>query len=173
MTDPNQLSTLLAKQAIQECIYRYCRALDRLDTDLLASVFDTQATIDYGAIYQGPAAGFIDIAIGFQGGMRDTQHMVNNLLVEVDGDTASSEAYVYAHHVIEQAGELMELVIGARYLDRFRRDGQGQWKISFRTELLDWARMTPIPERWFEDNREMPKGRRDREDPSYGFVGKR
>ncbi|MCB1707596.1 MAG: hypothetical protein KDI10_02520, partial [Halioglobus sp.] len=40
MTDPNQLSTLLAKQAIQECIYRYCRALDRLDTDLLASVFD-------------------------------------------------------------------------------------------------------------------------------------
>tara|TARA_R110002110_G_scaffold205066_1_gene416753 strand:+ start:156120 stop:156644 length:525 start_codon:yes stop_codon:yes gene_type:complete len=173
MSNNQAIETMLAKQAIQETVYTYCRALDRLDKELLESVFSANANIDYGEIYKGPAAGFVDIAIGFQGSMRDTQHMVNNLLIEVDGEEASSEAYVYAHHVIEQDGERMELVIGARYLDRFCRDEQGQWKISYRTELLDWARMVPIGERWFEDNTELPKGCRGKDDLSYGFLNRR
>jgi hypothetical protein len=60
-------------------------------------------------------------------------------------------------------------MVGARYLDRLeRRDGE--WRISFRTEVIDWGRWLPVPERWFEQNNEMPKGRRDRDDLSYRYL---
>ena len=35
--------TLLAKQAITEVIYRYCRALDRMDRPLADTISDTAA----------------------------------------------------------------------------------------------------------------------------------
>ncbi len=169
MPENAAIETLLAKQAIQETLYRYCRALDRLDRDLLQGLFADDAHIDYGNIYQGDAGGFVDVAIDFQGSMRDTQHCVSNILIEVDGGRASAESYVYAHHVLQQGDELMELVIGARYLDRFERI-DGNWLISQRTEVLDWARMLPIPERWYEENSELPKGERGRGDLSYRYL---
>ncbi len=160
---------LLVEQTIRDRVYSFCRALDRLDRDLLASIFHPDATLDYGSIYTGPVAGFIDVAMQFQGSMRDTQHNVGHILIDVSGDHARVESYVYAHHVVENEGELSELIVGARYFDRFEhRDGE--WKIAFRTEVMDWGRMIPIAERWFEEYTVLPKGRRDPGDFSYRFL---
>jgi hypothetical protein len=107
--------------------------------------------------------------MGFQGAMRDTQHLVGNVQAHVDGDRATAESYVHAHHVIAQGEDLVQLMVGARYLDRFERRA-GEWRIAFRTEVIDWGRWLPVPERWFEQNNEMPKGRRDRDDLSYRYL---
>lgn len=164
-----QLEGLRAREVVRERIFSACRALDRLDRGLLQAQFWDDATVDYGAIYRGPIAGFIDVAMGFQGTMRDTQHLVGNVLVEIDGEEARAESYVHAHHVIVQGEERFQLMIGGRYLDRLTRRA-GEWRISFRTELLDWGRWLPMPERWFEDNGELEKGQRDRADVSYRFL---
>jgi len=150
-------------------VYSYARALDRLDRDLLLAQFWPGAGVDYGVFYRGAVAGFVDVALGFQGSMRDTQHLVGNVGSSVDGSTACSESYVQAHHVIQTPDGLVQLLVGARYLDRFERRG-GEWRISFRTEVLDWGRWLPIPERWFETNNEMPKGVRGTADPSYRYL---
>lgn len=164
-----QVEELTAREAIRDCIHRFCRALDRLDRELLASVFHADAQLDYGRIYRGGVEGFVEVAMQFQGAMRDTHHQVGNVLIEVRGEEAGAETYVHAHHVIAQNEDLLELIVGARYLDRFeRRDGH--WKIASRTEVLDWGRMVPIGERWFEDNEQMSKGARSREDLSYRFL---
>ncbi|MCC7411426.1 MAG: nuclear transport factor 2 family protein [Gammaproteobacteria bacterium] len=164
-----QVEELTAREAIRDCIQRFCRALDRLDRELLASVFHADAQLDYGSIYRGGVEGFVEVAMQFQGAMRDTHHQVGNVLIEIHADEARAESYVHAHHVIAQSDGLMELTVGARYLDRFERRG-GQWRIAFRTEVLDWGRMVPIGERWFEDNEQMSKGLRSREDLSYRFL---
>lgn len=158
-----------AYERIRACVYRVCRALDRLDRELLANGFHDDARVDYGTIYRGGVAGFLDVAMSFQGAMRDTHHQVGNILIELGDAEARVESYVTAHHVLEEAGFSFELVVGARYLDRFERRN-GEWRIAFRTEVLDWARRLPIGERWFEEQAALPKGRRDRGDASYAAL---
>ena len=163
------VAELSAREAIRSRIHSYSRALDRLDAELLASQFWPDAVVDYGTFYQGAIDGFLPIALGFQGSMRDTQHLVGNVCAQVAGDVASAESYVHAHHVIVQGDDLVQLMVGARYLDRFELRS-GQWRISFRTEVIDWGRWLPVPERWFEASTEMPKGLRGRNDLSYRYL---
>jgi len=164
-----EVERLRALEAIRERVHGFSRALDRLDRELLAAQFWPEAEVDYGVFYKGPIAGFLDVAMGFQGAMRDTQHLVGNVQATVEGTRAAAESYVHAHHVIAQGEDLVQLMVGARYLDRFEKRG-AEWKISYRTEVIDWGRWLPVPERWFEQNNEMPKGRRDREDLSYRYL---
>jgi hypothetical protein len=164
-----EVERLSAAEAIRQRVYGFSRALDRLDRELLAAQFWPDAEVDYGVFHKGGIAAFLDVALGFQGSMRDTHHLVGNVQVDVHGERAAAESYVQAHHVIVQGEDLVQLLVGARYLDRFERRG-GEWRIAFRTEVVDWGRWLPVPERWFEQNGEMPKGRRDRDDLSYRYL---
>lgn len=164
------VARLRAADALRGCVHDYARALDRLDRTLLAAQFWPEAEIDYGRIYRGSVEGFLDVALQFQGAMRATHHLVGNVRTAVDGDRATAESYVQAHHVLVAGDERIELVVGARYLDRFEQR-EGCWRIAFRSEVLDWGRRVAIAERWFDDDEQMAKGRRDREDLSYRFLG--
>ena len=83
-----------AKQAITEVIYRYCRAVDRMDRGLIATIWHPDGTADYGVTYQGSAAGLIDNLWANHAKLLGHSHQVTNILIEVDGDVAGSEAYV-------------------------------------------------------------------------------
>jgi len=54
MSQDPVLAELLAKQAITEQIYRYCRAMDRVDSELGKSVWHADGLADYGPMFQGP-----------------------------------------------------------------------------------------------------------------------
>lgn len=164
-----EVARLRAHEEIRARVFGSCRALDRLDAALLRAQFHDDAEVDYGVFYRGPIEGFAPVAMGFQGSMRDTQHLVGNISIALDGERASAESYVHAHHVLVQGEERVQLMVGARYLDRFELRA-GAWKIAYRTEVIDWGRWLPIAESWFEDNREMPKGQRGSGDLSYRFL---
>jgi hypothetical protein len=166
-----EFEALRAYEAIRQRIYSYARALDRLDGPLLADQFWPDARIDYGSIWQGPAAGFIAVALRFQGSMRDTHHLVGQSIIQLDPNArhACAESYVHAAHVIEHETGRQQLVVGARYLDRFERRG-AEWRILERSEVLDWGRQLPITESWFEQMQDMPKATRDRTDRSYRVL---
>lgn len=164
-----QVAELRAAETIRQRVFGFCRALDRLDRELLAQQFWPDAEVDYGRFYRGPIGGFLEVAMRFQASMRDTQHLVGNVTIDVQGEHAQAESYVHAFHVVEQGQDLVQLQVGARYLDRFTRRS-GEWRIVFRTELMDWGRWLPIPERWFESSDDLPKGRRSREDLSYRYL---
>ena len=144
-----EVASLRAHEAIRQRIHAYSRALDRLDRALLLAQFWPEAQLDYGVFYRGEISGFLDIALDFQRSMRDTHHLVGNISASIDGDRASAESYVHAHHILLQGDELVRLQVGARYLDRFeQRDGE--WRLSYRTELIDWGQWLPEAGRWFE-----------------------
>ena len=162
------IESLRAREEIRNRVFGFARAVDRLDRVLLATQFWPAADVDYGGFYRGPIEGFLDVAVRFQGSMRDTQRLVGTVQITVSAAGANVESYVHAHHTIVQGDNRVQLMVDARYLDCLeRRDGV--WRISDRTEVVDWGRWLPVPERWFESNRELPKGVRDRTDLSYHF----
>ncbi|PZN95809.1 MAG: hypothetical protein DCF31_05585 [Alphaproteobacteria bacterium] len=166
MATQSAIDTLIDKQTITELIYRLARSIDRCDADLLGSLFHPDATDDHGS-FVGTAADFIPWVMGVLGTMERTQHVIGNILIDLDGDSAASETYFVAHHVIaREDGEVLMLAAG-RYLDRFeRRDGQ--WKFSHRHAVYDWSSTAPASDIW---NRGEPGatvfGARGTADASY------
>ncbi|MCB1677064.1 MAG: nuclear transport factor 2 family protein [Halioglobus sp.] len=165
------IQELVDKQAITEVLTHYCRALDRLDSDLLASVFSEDAQLDYGeALYRGPAGPFLPFALEFQGAMQTTQHRLSNVLIALDGERARAESYVDAYHIQQRDGQQVELVVGARYLDNLERGGDGVWRIVKRTEVIDWGREHILENDWLATNPGLNRGSHDTSDPSCSLL---
>jgi hypothetical protein len=170
-----------AKLAITEVLYRYCRALDRMDRDLMDTVWHPDATADYGPTFQGSASGLLDVMWANHAKLLGHSHQVTNILIEVDGDRAASEAYVTGTlWDLTEAGALSHLVAVGRYLDRWSRC-DGRWAIGHRQFVYD-AVFTPAPAdptapaasvfsrlAARRDPRQTA-GRRDRSDPSYDVL---
>jgi len=135
---------LLAKQEIQDVIYRYARGIDRLDFDLVRSCYHPDAFDDHG-MFQGNVDAFIEYVEDFLPRYVVTQHFMGNLLIEVDGDSARAETYAVAYHRKELAdGSGKDDVFGIRYVDRFERRA-GEWKIAHRVVASEWRRVDPVP----------------------------
>jgi ketosteroid isomerase-like protein len=94
-----RLALATDKQEITEVIYRFARAIDRCDKQLIASVFHPGATDDHGS-FKGTAEEFADWVIPLLETMQFTQHAIANVLIEVKGDRAFAESYFRAYHRI-------------------------------------------------------------------------
>jgi SnoaL-like domain len=115
------LQELLDKQAITEAIYRYARAMDRLDRDLGYSVFWPEATADYDKqMYQGTGHGFVDMCMDAHPTFHSHSHQFSNILITVNGDTATSETYgdVTLRQVVDD-GTYVDMRNLGRYIDRW------------------------------------------------------
>ncbi len=149
------IADLLSKQAITEQLYRYCRALDRFDKGLALQCWHEGGSADYGAdIYQGTGDGFVEwVWVVHEQGFSTHSHQITNVLIEVDGDTAVSEAYVTVALRPRQGDDLVDR---GRYLDRWeQRDGR--WAI--------------VARRFVSDFSGAPGASRDRTDPSWELFG--
>ncbi len=163
------LRQLLDKEEIREQIYRYCRAVDRGDRELMRQVYHPDATDQHG-VFNGPAAQFIDLKIeDVLPGLKLTMHLVGNILIELSGDTARVESYVAAFHRVGSPEGEHDLLVWGRYLDRFERR-QGHWKIAHRQCVFDGIRNDKASADWGMPwcANFRPLGRRDHRDPLYG-----
>jgi hypothetical protein len=148
----------LDRQTLDELLVRYCRAIDRLDLDLARSCFHPDATDDHGA-FKGLAHDFLDQLFARAGGSNVgfVAHLVSNVSLTIDGDSADGESYVGMRQLRD--GQLIEGF--GRFVDHFERRN-GQWRVASRRVILDWA----TPGRGYQDAG-FAKGSRDRSDPSY------
>jgi hypothetical protein len=162
MTDLNALAD---RQAITDLIYRYCRAVDRLDHALGYSIWHADGTADYGAdVYQGSGHGFIDFVIGQHGQTLGHSHQVTNIILELEDDRAASEAYHIAALRILRGEQVFEITVHGRYIDRWsKRDGR--WGIDHRITVRDFDAMRPVT-----PLSAASAGRRDPSDPSYAVL---
>lgn len=166
LTD-SALREAIDKQAIREVCMLYCRAVDRLDEEVLPRIFHDDATVAYGT-YDGPTSGFIDNTFAHILTMERTFHCLGNQLIEVDGDSATGEIYVFAYISEMDDGELMDTLLVGRYLDRYeRRDGV--WKIAHRAFIMDWNQIQPNSSEWEEGMYAelRARGSRRPDDPLY------
>src|SRR5437868_9993397 len=95
-TDPSStIQQLLDREAIRECMYRYCRGIDRCDEAALRSAYWEDATDRHG-VYSGSATGFIDQALAKLRNSERSIHIVSNLSITLLSDCAAVESYFQA-----------------------------------------------------------------------------
>ncbi len=144
----DRLEALLAKQDIYELSCNYMRGLDRLDEPLLVSVFFPDAWCDYG-FTQGAPEEFARFAITALQAHASNQHMIGNVLIELEGDEAFGEVYFNAYHKVMGEAGFEDVTIAGRYLDRYERRA-GIWRIAYRSERVDWSRTQATTDSYFD-----------------------
>lgn len=164
---------LIARAHIHDALLRYCRGLDRVDMDLVRSVFHEDAWVQFPAsLHIGPVSGFIDFLTGEMPRFVRTVHTLGNSLIEFNGpDIAHVETYLQADHQGSENHQWKSKTVKlwARYLDRFERRRDGVWLIARRQLLVDWMYKYPT-DGWFDDHPDASVGRRDGSDPSLRPV---
>jgi hypothetical protein len=171
------------KQEIADAIHRYCRSLDRMDRELMASVFHPTGTTSYPK-FEGTWMEFVDWVWEMHSAFESHSHQITNLTIGVSEDRsfAVSEAYVTATlwsaeddsktaalaNAPDGAGGSRPQTAGtkvgvwARYLDTWSRLG-GRWGIDHRQCVVDIKTESAAIGL-------VGAGRRDREDPSYAVL---
>lgn len=164
------VAELADREAIRDCLFRYCRGIDRLDADLLRDVYWADA-IDEHTGFIGSGDEFIEFVIPILKPLEQTMHMLGNILIAINGDFASSEAYFHAFHRIPQDGNARDLIVGGRYLDKMeKRDDE--WRIAHRVVIIDWFRHYENSADWTKQPLAMDAapGERMPTDRSYALM---
>jgi ketosteroid isomerase-like protein len=149
MTTPTSkiLNELADREAIRECLYRYSRGVDRLDADMVRSAYWPDC-VDNHMNFTGNAEEFIAWSFPIMGSMDQTMHIIGNVLMNIEGDTAGAESYFYGIHRINLPDGGKSDVIGAgRYVDTFEKRGE-EWRIIKRLVVTDWFRQYPDSADW-------------------------
>jgi hypothetical protein len=164
VSDVEGLARLLDERAIRRVLLTYCRGRDRLDPELITSIYHPDGTDLHGS-FQGPGPSYAQWVVDNSARHTATMHFIGDTTFVFDDDACHTETYVRATHIVEEGGPRLELFFG-RYLDRFeRRDGR--WLIAQRVVVRDAMLTLPVtptmPPRPFQ-------GRTDRDDPSYAHL---
>jgi hypothetical protein len=160
------LQQLVDREEIRQVLALYCRAVDRLDRELLRSLYHPDATDDHVAV-SGPVENFIEWAFGVLSADTFAMHSLGTVIIELDGDVAYVESY-YENLRGQPAGEGEDgeylIMSGGRYVDRFERRDGGPWLIASRVLMREWFRRDLIAPQSLMGFR---RGERNRDDPAY------
>jgi hypothetical protein len=136
-TPEETLHHLVAAHAIRDVLALYCRAQDRCDRALLESVFHEDAFDDHGGVFEGSVRDFCGFALEKLAQCEVATHHLCQMLIDVDGDVAHTEAYAIAFHRIRVEGVPTDSIWSARVLDRFECR-RSFWRIAARQVVYDW-----------------------------------
>ena len=167
----NRLQRMLDRSEIRDVLARYARGIDRADEKLLKTCYHSDAIEEHAGNYEGDAHQYIDEVIPRVMQFDAMQHLLGSSYIDVEGETAYVETYVWTFVRFQDDGKDVDTFTGGRLMDRFeKRDGE--WKIAHRWTILDWNRDTPSFEGWclglFDFSQKgARKGCKGREDPSY------
>lgn len=128
---PMTAEPLIAHGQICNALARHSRGVDRAHAALIASAYHPGATVDYG-FFRGKASALAPMLAGAMAAAPPTLHRTAPPMLRLEGDRATSEAYVIAY--VQEPG--MQRLIFGRYLDRLERRG-GEWRITHRHYVMD------------------------------------
>jgi hypothetical protein len=132
----DELKPFLAREAIRNCVARMARGEDRRDATLISGAFWPDGRADYG-VFEGSFAEYLAWVVPGAEAIHNTQHVLGQSFIELDGDTAKAETHVISYHRVDMGSEVRDTCIGGRYLDTMDKRG-GEWRIVHRLMLYDW-----------------------------------
>lgn len=163
-----ELEKLIAKQTITELIYKYPRALDRGDREMLMSLAHPGAKMRFGTRDFPNWEAYVDWLIKAHDEMLGNNHRISNILIEVNGDRAVSESTGTATLLVPKEGNpnlYEERWMHSRYLDKWSRKN-GKWALDGRHTVSDYRRVLDVPAELVK-SRYQVIGHTGRNDPSY------
>ncbi|GAB2651582.1 nuclear transport factor 2 family protein [Prescottella soli] len=140
------------EREIYRSIVRFARAMDQRDWAEIETIAAEDMEADLGTGRLGSRREMIALTRSFLDDCGPTQHLVGNVLIDIDGDTARSRAYVADMHLGtgELEGKFFRTI--GDYHDEWRRTVDG-WRMVRRTKhnrghLGDYAVLGPGPSNW-------------------------
>jgi len=146
VVDIAKMTELMDREAIRDCLYRYCRGVDRADEAALRSAYWPDAHDRHGA-YSGSADGFIQFAVEVFKTKPRNVHQISNILIEFRG---AADACVESYFTALQRGPgadglVRQVLLVGRYCDAFQKRGD-EWRVLDRTVVYDWLEEQTPPE---------------------------
>lgn len=166
-TAGNRLQAAIDRSEILDALARYCRGVDRLDVELIDSVYHSKAYDDH-IMLQANAPEIGKRLVEMMAGMATSSlHFITPPTIQLAGDRAFSETYWMSKHLRMVDGAEWRREANGRYLDSWERE-DGQWKIIRRECILESVHLVPGED---PDPALRSKSiRRDRDDPSYKIL---
>lgn len=173
------IDELLDKAQITEALMRYAQGVDRRDWAAVRGAYHHDAYDDHGP-YKGDVDGLVEWISGRHESIAQSMHLIANVVIDLDGDTARSEAYSLVYQRMRDDAEATPAMFeGAeqgeggsptiemcvRYVDEMQRR-DGVWRISHRVVVFEWMR-TAVRDEVSLIQPEWAVATRDRTDPLY------
>lgn len=171
---PVRVQAVVDKSEISHLLATFARGLDRVDENLLRSVLQPDATLDFGpGIFQGTGNDYVHWIMGVLQGVKSSHHALAQSRIELSNDVATAETYVTIHFRIEKPIGREDVSIGGRYLDRLERRPAGSgglWKIMHRKHVIDWVRTEAVSDIFYHQNPDALWSSRSKIDPSHQMA---
>ena len=161
-----QVKELSDKESIREKLMIYGRICDRCDIELAKEVFAEDSLCEYGPYFEGTGYELCQWLIDAHLMFSATTHQMTNMLINLDGDKASSETgHVGVVYTDRDPDNIEASLSFSRYLDKWeRRDGE--WLIVSRKVLSEIAYVSAV----VYGKANYGEYSRDREDLSYEYY---
>ncbi len=164
-----RVAQLEAKEAIREGLYRYARAVDRCDVDLLKQCYHPGAK-DVHWVFIGDATEFSDFVIEDMRQYRSVRHVITNMMIELEGDRAFVESWYSCVLRLDMdggaGGEFVEQLAQGRYCDIWEQRS-GAWRIAHRHLVDDGFVIRLVVDQPPYEAVPNRNGTTDRSDPVY------
>lgn len=122
------IEALFAEREIGRALYAFARAMDERDWDGIGEIMPDDASADMGTGELTGRAAIVALMRSFLDDCGPTQHLLGNLVIDVDGDRAASRCYVSdMHKGMGDKAHLTFSTIG-EYHDNWRKIG-GRWQM--------------------------------------------
>ena len=155
------LEELEARTAIEDCLKRFARAVDRQDWKLARELYHDGAFDDHG-FFKGPPDEFLAHIAEMHKVQEHSMHFNTNVLIEFQ---SRERAFVETYVLVLQRFADRRVTASARYLDRFEQRN-GEWRVAHRTLVFGDMAGEPLKEPV-----KFPPGftvqRHDMDDPLY------
>lgn len=130
--EPADLRVLRDERDIERALNLFARAMDDRDWATMAQILADDVEGDLGTGRLAGTTAIVDMIRGFLDSCGPTQHLLGNIVIDVEGDTATSRAYIRDVHLNSAADPSTRFYTLGDYHDTWRRDGDGQWRITER-----------------------------------------
>ena len=115
------IEDLLAEREIYRCLVQFAQAMDERDWALLEQLTTEDIAADLGTGSLTGRDEMVAVMRHFLDQCGTTQHLLGNVLIDVNGDTARSQAYVADMHLGGEGSEEITFRTLGRYLDKWRK----------------------------------------------------
>lgn len=161
-------SEAVARDQIRQCLALAAIATDRMDWDLLADCYTSDATVDLGGFFRGSISEYIASNSSPSGlpSLERTMHALTTSAIDVRGDRAVAESYCTCYHSGPPDHPWCAgfVVVYVRFLDELTVS-DGRWRITRRRGVFEWGRNETTGAALELDPESL--GRRDRSDARY------
>ncbi|OBG38896.1 nuclear transport factor 2 family protein [Mycobacterium sp. E3198] len=130
--DGDRLQALLDEREIERTLKQFARAMDDRNWSAMADILADDAEGDFGTGRLCGSAAIIELIRGFLDNCGPTQHLLGNVVIDADGDTATSRAYVHDVHLRSDADPSSRFYTLGDYTDTWQRRPDGSWRLKER-----------------------------------------